>query len=162
MTWNQFRDVLPIITLVLGYFGTTLTETRREHRAERQRRIDAASDFQRTTMLELQDALLDHFTCLARFVADRAWSDPAQSEPASFDAREREHVARARVSALCTRVLDDTARELVAHYTDVALGTMSASTPGVPMPPEIYAISELCMQAEERLGSVLRASDPSR
>src|SRR5688500_1707718 len=58
---------LPLLTLVLGYVGSIVTEDRRDRRAaERERsarsaerdtnRADREADFQRETLLDLQDA----------------------------------------------------------------------------------------------------------
>jgi hypothetical protein len=50
---------LPILTLVLGWAGAQTTEVLRDRRASTRERQARETELQRSTLLELQDALLD-------------------------------------------------------------------------------------------------------
>lgn len=49
MTWDRFIDVLPIITLVLGYVGSQWESRRREMRDRAETRVAAGVAFERET-----------------------------------------------------------------------------------------------------------------
>src|SRR4051812_45882683 len=45
MRWSHFQDVLPVLTLGIGYGGTFLTERFRDRSAHRRARTAAIADF---------------------------------------------------------------------------------------------------------------------
>ena len=54
MSWEA---VLPIVTLVLGYFGSLYTESRRDKRQREQAELEVIVQTEREALLELQDRL---------------------------------------------------------------------------------------------------------
>jgi len=70
VTWQQFKDVLPIITLIVGYLGSLYTEHRRDRRADLRERQRRRSEFQRQVILGLQDDLIEFWQALQEQVGD--------------------------------------------------------------------------------------------
>ena len=164
MTWEHFRDVLPVVTLVLGYFGTTLTEKGRDRRTHRQRGVDAAIELQRTTTLEPQEALADHLGIVTRFLAEVEWDAGADDPPGPgrFDWHEREFAARARLSMLASRILDDEARSMTHQYMQFSANALSHADERIARKAWRDEAPDLCSNTIARLGELLRSSDPSR
>lgn len=57
MRWDRFVDVLPIITLIAGFVLARLDSSRRERVEAKERRALAEAEFQRETLLALQEAV---------------------------------------------------------------------------------------------------------
>jgi hypothetical protein len=71
MTWDQFREILPIVTLLSGFVLGILSELIRDKRtAERERRKWFA-EFQRSSLLSLQTSINDLEDALERLVLPR-------------------------------------------------------------------------------------------
>ncbi len=68
MTWSQFRDVLPVITFVVGLFGNSIIEDLRERRADRRARQGERNNFDRNVLLEGQDAVTAYWGAVQDFV----------------------------------------------------------------------------------------------
>jgi hypothetical protein len=59
MTWEQFTDVLPILTLVLGFAGSQVLDRRRERHDRDRVVLQRAADVEGEALLELQALLID-------------------------------------------------------------------------------------------------------
>jgi hypothetical protein len=57
MNWAHFKDVLPIITLMLGYFGTLFSQSRFEQRDRKRAIAQRITDLEIESLIELQDIL---------------------------------------------------------------------------------------------------------
>ena len=58
MRWNHFQDILPVLTLAIGYAGTFVTERFRDRNEERRARGSAMQNFERSVLLDTQAALV--------------------------------------------------------------------------------------------------------
>jgi hypothetical protein len=78
--WNHFQDILPILTLAIGYAGTFVTERIRDRNEARRARVGAILDFERNLLLDTQTAVyqyageLQDFAFALRGEADRAYA----------------------------------------------------------------------------------------
>jgi len=135
---------LPIGTLVGGYVLKTAEDWRKERRDDRRRDRDRElqlgderrhrdADFQRETLLELQESLHDLIATSARSARERqavvenlrvSWSDARSS--AETNERQRELFARTYV--LSARVKDARARELVEAVTSALASDVVTET----------------------------------
>jgi hypothetical protein len=57
MTWEQFTDVLPIITLILGYAGTRQSDRWKERKDRERDILRRVEDREDAALVELQDVL---------------------------------------------------------------------------------------------------------
>ena len=121
MSWDHFRDILPLLTLALGYLGSLWNEDRRERRQARDRRSAAVEELQQQTRLDLQDGLREYLLAVTQVIR---WYEFAIGTPLprQSEADQAEHEARTRVFLLASRLLDDETRALVGDvYEEVAL-----------------------------------------
>ena len=115
--------ILPVITLIVGYLGTLFTEGLRDARNERRAREARQGDFQRETIIELQEVLqrLGRATGAAHhhdFMENRragVWGRSQLPE----DVNQADFDSRVRAIALNSRVSDDQLRALVQQYLAV-------------------------------------------
>src|SRR5215211_1037209 len=108
---------LPIITLVLGWAGAQVTEVFRDRRASNRDRLARQGELQGTTLLELQDALLEvsKLHNNAQFAARTTGSVNQRFEHFK-EATNRLSEARDKARLLASRVLDDKARTEIAPF----------------------------------------------
>jgi hypothetical protein len=126
---------VPIATLLLGYVGSLITEAFRDRRQrdreeaarrEERRRVrdEGAAEFQRETLLRLQEALHDVGRAVSRSVHEDKmtyrktgkWGRVLPSEEtgqAGMEAYRLTHILR-------VRVFDDELRDLVSEYTETS------------------------------------------
>lgn len=161
---------IPIATLILGYVGSLVTESFRDKRlatrerlaseAEREEfRTRRRDDFQRETLIELQDALLE----VARQAGDLYHWDLKQHRetgqwgrnPSPSDMDEIARRAHAKASALRVRVLDDELRKLVDEMTRTAVMIALAKSP-IDAGGLLHEMSDKLVEVNERLGALLR------
>ena len=121
----------PVVTLLLGFFTKSLsdwaqhrhtTEREREAReaARREQRFQQRIAFQRQTLLDLQDALMQlarttgemHFHDKKAFRETGRWQKQLYGE----DLAERDRVANARTAMLGVRVADASVRDLLQQF----------------------------------------------
>jgi hypothetical protein len=167
------RDVwLPIATLALGYLGSLYTEAQRDRRAakrerlvrasERQaRRADREADFQRETLLSLQDALFEALRGIAGVWNQRTkpFEEKAKLELAPFD-RATDAVGRRRealdkITLLSVRVKDDEVRRIVEEFQANATTIDDAKTIDATLEAADEAES-LYASANHRIGELIR------
>ena len=113
---------LPLATLVLGWAGSQVTEVLRDRRIATQERLARRAELQRTTLLELQDALLELLRGAAgtEFIMLTDLEDEEQRKQIA-QANVKVAVARGRVELLISRVDDDRVRELATALASVNL-----------------------------------------
>ncbi len=103
-----------VSAFVLGAFSPVAVELTR-HRVERkQRRQDRSDDFQRETLLNLQDAS----ATLARLVAQTHMLIQAD-QPISDQHAELQRIASLEVSKFGVRIYDDDVRQSVTRFQNV-------------------------------------------
>jgi hypothetical protein len=121
---------LPILTLVLGWAGAQVTEVLKDRRASNRERQARQAELQRTTLLALQDVLLD----LTNLVDKAAFTlsvstrehpnEEAKTEAAreEWAARRRLWEATSKARLLVSRVEDDEARKQATLLLNIANG----------------------------------------
>jgi hypothetical protein len=78
--WSHFQDILPVLTLAIGYAGTFVTERLRDRNEALRARSAAMLDFERTLLLATQAAVyqyageLQDFAFALRGEADRTYA----------------------------------------------------------------------------------------
>lgn len=169
--WNA---VLPILTLVLGYVGTLVTEAAqgsRTRRIAKEERDDALSvthmaerrAFELQTLIDLKAALADlgraagkahHFDVMTARDTGSA-NMPATRLPEEIDTELFE--ANRRVQSLVGLVMDRAARDKVGESTSAIarLGTMQR--PVAEADRELLARIELVDEAQQLLAERIRA-----
>src|SRR4051794_3619619 len=60
MTWDQFRDLLPVLTFLAGLLASPITDGIKERRARKAAKADRAEEFTWKLMLDLQRAVFKH------------------------------------------------------------------------------------------------------
>jgi hypothetical protein len=161
---------LPLLTLAAGYAGSLLTESIRDRRtrerddrlaelARRQAREDKQAEFQRGTLLELQDALsrlirttaeIDHHDTMVERQTGK-WRSTQVAE----DVNQRNFKARVDTTTLAVRVADDELRGLVDEILSETADSATART----REDAAYALNQAVDVfgiANGRLGEVLR------
>jgi hypothetical protein len=123
MTWEQFTDVLPILTLVLGYAGSQFNDRHRERHEREQVILQRAADVEGEALLALQDLLIDlpHL-----WVEDlNRWHDH-ERERGELDPEDAyEQAVRIgrpwqRAKLLASRIMDDALRTTVQETIQLA------------------------------------------
>lgn len=138
------------LTLV-GVIATEIIRAIREHFAREAARHRRRDDFQRTTLLEAQDALVEwmratrSLTMGSRLLA----SDPGPLE-------QEEELARGRISVLRERILDGEARSHLATALQIQLGLRQASTLDATR-SELERLSGQVDRCLGRMGELARA-----
>ncbi len=126
MRWFRFEIVLPVLTLVLGYTGTILTERSRDRRTTRRALQAAAVQFERDLMLETQRALyryageVQDFAFAARGESDRTWGAVVGST----------WRATAELEMLATRLPAIASRELMGDALAAGQAVTGGDWPG--------------------------------
>ena len=100
---------LPLVTLVAGWGLAQITETLRDRRTTDRERLARRAELQRTTLLSLQDHLLETFKLTAR------WEGLAAEE------RTRLRHATAECRLLASRVEHEDARKAANDFVAAAL-----------------------------------------
>lgn len=169
--WNA---VLPVLTLVLGYVGTLVTEAAQGNRARRiakEERDDALSvthmaerrAFELQTLSDLKAALADlgraagkaHHFDFTRARETGSATMPTTQLPEEINAELFE--ANRRVQSLVGLVMDRAARDKVGEFTSaiVCLGTMQR--PVAEAEHGLLAAVELVDEAQQLLAERIRA-----
>jgi|SRR5215211_96609 hypothetical protein len=108
---------LPLATLVGGWTLAQVTEVLRDRRTTTRDRLARRAELQRTTLLELQEALADLGLGLVGSTFDQLGVAHPYDEQGPFkhaaEATLKFPATRGRVSLLASRVEDERARELV-------------------------------------------------
>jgi hypothetical protein len=170
------RDVLPVITLILGSVLTVLgglfAETHRNKWAREKEREDRAVErrlettaFQRDTLLQLQDAgqdLLDStFECFVERwnkIEEPAEAEvvPSMAHPVAAETDRRRRSARLQTEKLLVRVEDDRLRELGQRLTQLSADIISMGN-YTDARPALTELQEGFREANSILGKHLRS-----
>jgi hypothetical protein len=155
---------LPIVTLVLGWAGAQITEVLRDRRTSDRELQARRAELQRSTLLDLQDVLLEMFNLttevsvypplpekLRRLESEGPLAELVEQER---EARTRLRGAHAKVSLLTSRVIDAKARHAVTLF--VAISQLATPTSGQPATADSQELSERYHDAIERLGELIR------
>jgi hypothetical protein len=117
MTWEQFTDVLPILTLILGYGGSRLSDRWREDKDRERIMVQRAAEVDGEALLELQDLFVRMPAKWGEAVdyinaAVRAQIDPPPHEAYAMSANcaelyvlEWDSVSTTRCAASCLAVI---------------------------------------------------------
>jgi hypothetical protein len=109
--------------LILGYVGSLVTEWRREQRVDERERAAREAEFQRPTLLALQEtlhrllrteALINKAVDLEHEKSGTPWAEVRWPE----DLAEADRLARSEAYMLRVRVKDDQARELAQEIME--------------------------------------------
>jgi len=163
----------PVVTLLVGYVTNStsdwLTDRRilkREREAreatKRETRLERRTSFQRQTLLELQDALLE----LARTEAEmnlfdmRAYRETGEWHKGRFapELDERNRMANARTAVLTSRVRDESIREMVKKFKDKTTAAMMSTNIDECRAAQFEG-TPIFTGLTERIGEVLREID---
>jgi hypothetical protein len=162
MKWNWLRDILPVLTLVIGYCGTIATERMRDRTERRRHQAAAVDEFERSVILETQDALyafageLQDFAFCLRGESDRSYASITDSA----------WRASARLEMLSTRMESPRARELVDDVLASGQAIIAGSWPDegdwsdddrALLDKAVDELLECEQRAATRLGDRLRA-----
>ena len=125
MQWNHFLDILPVLTLAIGYGGTFVTERFRDRNESRRRRTSAIEDFERTLLLDTQDALYG----FSGEIQDFAFAVRGESERPYGSIVDSTWRASARLEMLATRLESDETREVIGEVLVAGQSITSGSWP---------------------------------
>ncbi|MGH8979237.1 MAG: hypothetical protein ACRDV7_14250 [Acidimicrobiia bacterium] len=126
MKWNHFQDILPVLTLAIGYGGTFVTEAFRDRSANRRARGLAITEFERALLLETQEALYQY----AGEIQDFAYSLRGEASRSHGTVVETVWRAGARLEMLATRVESDETREVLGEVLSAGQAVSSGTWPG--------------------------------
>jgi hypothetical protein len=156
------ETLLPLVTFILGLAGALVAEAFRDRRASNRELQARQAELQRTTLLNLQDTLLD-LANLAREARLAAVTAPLQTSdeavkwfmnPELRQFLRRLGEASDKIHLLVSRVQDDEARLEVRTFLDSATGVGNPAKKTVE--EQVEQIGETYRKAIERLGKLLR------
>ena len=127
MRWSHFQDVLPVLTLGIGYGGTFLTERFRDRSAHRRARTAAIADFERSLLLDTQEALYQY----AGEMQDFAHSLRGEAARSYGTVVETAWRAGARLEMLTTRLESDATRDVLSEVLSAGQAVSSGTWPDV-------------------------------
>ena len=148
----------------LASIGTTWLSSRSAHLLqsdrERLQRLERENEFQRTTLIDLQEALhhalrLIHKAYMHDVKAHRAagsWAENSLPDEVDESAR----LAMRRVAILVERIESDTARQRVKSLMHIATAAMLANSPG-EAEAKLNEAASSATDVLEQIGSALRA-----
>ncbi|NPC42944.1 hypothetical protein [Nocardioides sp. zg-1230] len=169
--WNA---VLPVVTLVIGYVGTLVTEAARgsrDRRIAKEDREDALSvahaaerrAFELQTLTDLKAALADlgraagrahHFDLMA---ARENGSATMPSTQLPEDVNAALFDTNGRVQSLVGLVMDEAARTKVSEFTSAVARLGATSRPETQAERELLAAVELLEEAQRLLSERIRS-----
>jgi hypothetical protein len=171
MTWEQFTDVLPIITLILGYGGTRLSDRWREGQ-DRERDVRRrVADREDAALVALQEILpllpvveSDVVKATNDLRSDAAETDPDKRYLPLRDALTKRHSQVERARVLATRVTEPGLRQTILDAIEGALMSLDKDNFDALFESDQrleYAVNEAwdaVRGANEAIGVRLRAS----
>jgi hypothetical protein len=167
----MLRDLIPVVTLVIGYAIKSFTdyfENRRAVAREREARdvtrkdrlFERRSNFQRETLLALQDAVtqLGRDTGAINHQNIMSLRTTGKLGLITEEFNEGYRIRQATTSKLVSRVHDNSVRVLTDQFRDASVETIAATTEqeGNRAMNVAYAAFE---QLNQRIGIVLRSLD---
>jgi hypothetical protein len=166
MTWDQFRDVLPVLTLLGGFILGVVSELIRDRRTAKREQRKWLAEFQRSSLLALQEAISDLENALERLIFPQLqqyqktgrWSSP--DIPPQLDIAHNR--ARRELASVAVRISDEQLRQLLGQYLDATLVAISEPTNETTqeavkrIAKAMRLRAEIFEKANERLGQLLR------
>jgi hypothetical protein len=164
LTWDRFTDILPVITLVIGYLGALYSERQRARQELQRSILDRVAALEGQTLLELQDLLdqLPHlawnaYQLLAQWAEEQDWREEyvTQLLPAAQ--------AAWRARTLATRIDDDELRAEVLRGISSAIrgytieDVKAMVIAGKVTPYDRLKAWDAVVRASERIGERLRS-----
>lgn len=152
---------LPIVaSVVLGQFALLGIDWLRGQMERNQRRADQRTDFQRATLLDLQDTLdeLGRNAAAVAVLRQRAFALPGWRKDVPYTDPHAQAVLKAavRMTTLAERIQDQHIRASVRDLDEALRAAMTAD--GKRTPAEaMERLRSLRRQANERIGEYLRA-----
>ena len=125
MRWSHFQDVLPVLTLAIGYSGTFVTERFRDRSANRRAQAVAITDFERSLILDTQEALYQY----AGEMQDFAHSLRGEAARSYGNVVETAWRTGARLEMLTTRLESDATREVLNEVLGAGQAVSSGTWP---------------------------------
>ena len=125
MRWNHFQDILPVLTLAIGYAGTFVTERFRDHNEARRARVTAMQDFERGVLLDTQAALYQY----AGEMQDFAFALRGQTERRYNKIVGTAWRASAQLEMLTTRVSGESTRDALGEVLQAGQAIASGAWP---------------------------------
>jgi hypothetical protein len=170
MTWEQFTDllaiVLPIVTLILGFAGSRLSDQWREDKDRERIVVQRAADVEGEALLKLQDLFVRMPTKWDDAInyinaAVRSEIDPPPHEAYTIVSEPRQMQIDA--VTLASRIVDDDVRTKVrTALDDLSIDYRAAQESVKAMKPvddyDLAAAWETAVQANEAIGARLRAA----
>lgn len=161
-------DVLPFVTLALGWLLAEMSNWFKTRREERNRKMlrneskeDQRAEFQRQILLEIQEKLLQlsrstfqlYFTDLTAHNQGNRWG----ANIVSNELAEKDRELTMRLTALTVRVADDGMREQISNYHETCKRVGSATSQDEAR--QAYAeMEQLFGGVNARLGALLRST----
>jgi hypothetical protein len=163
----------PSVTLLIGFATGAVTEWLRDRRTEGRERkarkearrdqfLERRKDFQRQTLLDLQEAVME----LIRTAGEMHYQDLMASrkagkwvsQPVTDELNERARIVQARTTLLSVRVRDDSVRgfvdELKGHASSLVVSKSQAESEAT-----FANINPIFQKLNERVGQLLREMD---
>ncbi len=151
---------LPMATFLLGQLSLILMEWFRIRQVRNQRRGDARDDFQRQTLLELQDTLdqLARDAAMVIVLWEQGLQRPGQRSDDHDDHSHAQDLLQAilHLPTLAERVQDQAVRRLVGQL-DVTLREVIGSGRAKDTAEAMSRVQDLRQRANERIGTLLRS-----
>jgi hypothetical protein len=159
-TVSALHWLIPVGTLVLGWFLNTITEHFHHRQLRRDRIIERRGQFQQETLLALQEAIADlaraaasiHFHDMNAYMKSGEWSRTMLTEGLS----EEERAARARTAMLAIRVRDDKVREFVDEFKAQTLRIIDSDS-AQSSKAEVTRLGDIYERLQTRIGEILRS-----
>lgn len=150
---------LPMATFLLGQLSLILMEWFRIRQVRKQRRGDARDDFQRQTLLELQDTLDEVARDAAMVIVlwEQGLQLPGQRSDDHNDSSPAQDLLQAilRLPTLAERVQDQAVRRLVGQLDVTLREAIASENEGAA--EAMRRTQNLRQQANERIGTLLRS-----
>jgi len=161
-------ELLAVITLVLGWFlseSSSWFKTRRDERSRRLQRTESKEDqraeFQRQTLLDIQEKLLElsrstfriYFADLTAQNQGKRWG----TDPVPEDLAEKDRALTMTLTALTVRIADDSLREQVGNYRETCKRVSFATSQDEARQAHVE-MGQLFEGINARLGELLRST----
>jgi hypothetical protein len=149
--------LLVVASVVLGQFALLGIEWLRGQLERKQRQDDRRDDFQRQTLLDLQDALYRYIQALTMLKGEYERRKAGESPPIRFTDHPVSIMqdAAARIVMVTERVDDESLRTLVSTYTDTIKSMVKMYKPKSDEEAfhDLEVVWDLQRQANKRMGS---------
>jgi hypothetical protein len=154
-------DLLPIVVggvlALAGGASTELLRNRQSQAKDRQQRKQLRDDFQRQTLIDLQDALQSYVRGIGAAVHFDHMTDREHGKQFLLpdDLSDRIHEAQVLTMKLATRAVDDQTRAWISEVIEMG---SAAVLPGTAEPQaRMQELGETATEAQARMGTAIRS-----